>query len=125
MCAIRKVDKPRAAAIAIPMTGEEWAEAPRVAQVKTIRRALKLSQEEYAASFHSPIGRVGIGRKGARRRTRLHRALRKTSTQRWRHSTAPKFQKFARNGGEARVEEIITQVEAIGGARYHPGLAPD
>ena len=30
--------------------------APRVAQVKTIRRALKLSQEEFAASFHIPIG---------------------------------------------------------------------
>jgi putative transcriptional regulator len=27
-----------------------------VAQVKTIRRALKLSQEEFAASFHIPIG---------------------------------------------------------------------
>ena len=41
---------------AVPMTDEEWAEAPRVAQVKTIRRALKLSQEEFAASFHIPIG---------------------------------------------------------------------
>jgi DNA-binding transcriptional regulator YiaG len=30
--------------------------APRVVQVKTIRRALKLSQEEFAASFHIPIG---------------------------------------------------------------------
>ena len=50
----------RAAAMAdpdaVPMTDEEWAEAPRVAQVKTIRRALKLSQEEFAASFHIPIG---------------------------------------------------------------------
>ena len=50
----------RAAAMAdpdaIPMTDEEWAEAPRVAQVKTIRCALKLSQEEFAASFHIPIG---------------------------------------------------------------------
>ena len=41
---------------AVPMTDEEWAAAPRVAQVKTIRRALKLSQEEFAASFHIPIG---------------------------------------------------------------------
>lgn len=41
---------------AIPMTDEEWAKAPRVAQVKIIRRALKLSQEEFAASFHIPIG---------------------------------------------------------------------
>ena len=41
---------------AVPMTDEEWAGAPPVAQVKTIRRALKLSQEEFAASFHIPIG---------------------------------------------------------------------
>jgi putative transcriptional regulator len=50
----------RAAAMAdpdaVPMTDEEWAAAPRVAQVKMIRRALKLSQEEFAASFHIPIG---------------------------------------------------------------------
>jgi putative transcriptional regulator len=50
----------RAAAMAdpdaVPMTDEEWAEAPRVAQVKTSRRALKLSKEEFAASFHIPIG---------------------------------------------------------------------
>ena len=38
------------------MTDEEWAETPRVAQMKTIRCALKLSQEEFAASFHIPIG---------------------------------------------------------------------
>jgi DNA-binding transcriptional regulator YiaG len=36
--------------------GERKREAPRVAQMKTIRRALKLSQEEFAASFHIPIG---------------------------------------------------------------------
>ena len=41
---------------AVPMTDEQWAEAPRVAQAKTIRRALKLSQEEFSASLHSPIG---------------------------------------------------------------------
>jgi len=41
---------------AIPMIDEEWAEAPRVSHVKIIRRALNLSQEEFAASFHIPIG---------------------------------------------------------------------
>ena len=65
----------RAAAMAdpdaIPMTDEEWAEAPRVAQVKTIRRALKLSQEEFAASFHIPSGHFGIGSKGEKSRMRL------------------------------------------------------
>ncbi len=39
-----------------PMTDEEWARAPRVPQVRIIRRALKLSQEEFAARFHIPIG---------------------------------------------------------------------
>jgi len=39
-----------------PMTEEEWAAAPRVPQVRIIRRALKLSQEEFAARFHIPIG---------------------------------------------------------------------
>ena len=39
-----------------PMTDEEWAAAPRVPRVSTIRRALKLSQEEFANAFHIPIG---------------------------------------------------------------------
>jgi putative transcriptional regulator len=39
-----------------PMTDEEWAAAPRVPRVSTIRRALKLSQEEFADAFHIPIG---------------------------------------------------------------------
>lgn len=39
-----------------PMTDEEWARSPRVPQVSVIRRALKLSQEEFSATFHIPIG---------------------------------------------------------------------
>ena len=39
-----------------PMTEEEWKAAPRVPRVTTIRRALKLSQEEFAAHFHIPPG---------------------------------------------------------------------
>jgi putative transcriptional regulator len=39
-----------------PMTDEEWAAAPRVPRVRTLRRALKLSQEEFAARYHIPIG---------------------------------------------------------------------
>lgn len=39
-----------------PMTDEEWEKAPRVPQVGIIRRALKLSQEEFAAHYHIPIG---------------------------------------------------------------------
>ena len=38
-----------------PMTDAEWARARRVPQVKVIRRAFKLSQEEFAADFHIPI----------------------------------------------------------------------
>ena len=38
-----------------PMTDEEWARARRVPRVNIIRRAFKLSQEEFAAEFHIPI----------------------------------------------------------------------
>ena len=50
----------RAAAMADPdnkpMTDEEWTAAPRVPQVSVIRRALKLSQEDFAGAFHIQIG---------------------------------------------------------------------
>ncbi len=39
-----------------PMTEAEWRAAPRVPQVSIIRRALKLSQEDFASVFHIPIG---------------------------------------------------------------------
>ena len=39
-----------------PMTDEEWACAPRMPRVGFIRRALKLSQEDFAAHFHIPVG---------------------------------------------------------------------
>jgi len=39
-----------------PMTEEEWRTAPRTPRVAIIRRALKLSQEEFSARFHIPIG---------------------------------------------------------------------
>ena len=41
-----------------PMTDAEWARAPRVPQVSIIRRALKLSQEQFATTFHIPIGTI-------------------------------------------------------------------
>ena len=41
-----------------PMTDEEWANARRVPQVSIIRRALKLSQEQFASTFHIPVGTV-------------------------------------------------------------------
>jgi putative transcriptional regulator len=50
----------RAAALADPdnrpMTDKEWAAAPRAPQVGVIRRALKLSQEDFAGAYHIPLG---------------------------------------------------------------------
>ncbi len=50
-----------------PMTDEEWARARPVPRATIIRRAFKLSQEEFAAQFHIPIGTLRDweqGRKG-------------------------------------------------------------
>lgn len=39
-----------------PMTEAQWKTMRRVPQVKIIRRALKLSQEEFAERFRIPLG---------------------------------------------------------------------
>jgi putative transcriptional regulator len=39
-----------------PMTDAEWDAVPRVPRVAIIRKALKQSQEDFAARFHIPIG---------------------------------------------------------------------
>jgi len=39
-----------------PMTEDEWRTARRVPRVKTMRRALGLTQEEFAARYHVPLG---------------------------------------------------------------------
>jgi len=39
-----------------PMTPEEMARARRVPRVRTLRRALGLTQEEFAAHYHIPLG---------------------------------------------------------------------
>jgi putative transcriptional regulator len=39
-----------------PMTAEQLREAKRVPRVKTLRRALGFTQEEFAARYHIPIG---------------------------------------------------------------------
>lgn len=39
-----------------PMTEAELRNARRVKRVKTIRRALQLTQEEFAARYHIPLG---------------------------------------------------------------------
>ncbi|MGV1869117.1 helix-turn-helix domain-containing protein [Agrobacterium rosae] len=39
-----------------PMTQEQLRAAPRMPQVKAIRRALRLTQEEFAARYQIPLG---------------------------------------------------------------------
>jgi putative transcriptional regulator len=39
-----------------PMTDAEWARMKPVPRVSIIRRAFRLSQEDFAAQFHIPIG---------------------------------------------------------------------
>jgi len=39
-----------------PMTAEQLRQAKRVPRVKTLRRALGFTQEEFAARYHIPIG---------------------------------------------------------------------
>jgi len=39
-----------------PMTDAEWTAALRVPRVSLIRRALRLSQEDFAGAFHIPLG---------------------------------------------------------------------
>ncbi len=40
---------------ALPMSEEQIRQTPRVPRVKTIRRALQLTQEEFAARYHIPL----------------------------------------------------------------------
>jgi len=39
-----------------PMTDKEWQAARRVSRTKALRRALGLTQEEFSARFHIPLG---------------------------------------------------------------------
>lgn len=39
-----------------PMTSEQLSAAPRTPQVKIIRRALRLTQEEFSARYRIPLG---------------------------------------------------------------------
>jgi putative transcriptional regulator len=39
-----------------PMTDQEWETAPRVRRISIIRRALRLSQQEFAAHYGIPVG---------------------------------------------------------------------
>jgi putative transcriptional regulator len=39
-----------------PLTAEAWSRLRPVPRVKTLRRALDLTQEEFAARYHIPLG---------------------------------------------------------------------
>jgi putative transcriptional regulator len=39
-----------------PMSEEAWQTARRIPRIKTLRRALNLTQEEFAARYHVPLG---------------------------------------------------------------------
>ena len=39
-----------------PMSEEEWRTARRIPRVKTMRRALGLTQEEFSSRYHVPLG---------------------------------------------------------------------
>ena len=39
-----------------PLTEDDFARMKRTPQVKVMRRALRLSQEEFSATFHIPLG---------------------------------------------------------------------
>ena len=65
----------RAAALADadaqPLTEERLARMRRVPRVRTLRRPLGLTKEEFAARYHIPIGTLRIGNKAARSPTSL------------------------------------------------------
>jgi putative transcriptional regulator len=47
-----------------PMTDAEWQAARKVPRAKTLRRALGLTQEEFAARFQIPIGTLRDWKQG-------------------------------------------------------------
>jgi putative transcriptional regulator len=48
-----------------PMTDAEWNAAPKVPRSAIIRRALGLTQEQFAARFHIPLGLLRDWERGA------------------------------------------------------------
>jgi putative transcriptional regulator len=61
-------EQSRAAALddpdAQPLTEEDFARMKRTPQVKIMRRALGLSQEEFSAKFHIPLGTLRASEQG-------------------------------------------------------------
>lgn len=61
-----------------PMTPEQWASARRVPRIKTLRRALGLTQEEFAARYYIPLGTLRDWEQGRREPDQPARAYLKT-----------------------------------------------
>jgi putative transcriptional regulator len=57
-----------------PMTPEELPKARRVPRIRTLRRALGLTQEEFAARCHIPLGTLRDWEQGRSERDRPARA---------------------------------------------------
>jgi DNA-binding transcriptional regulator YiaG len=58
-----------------PLTSEQLRAAPRMPQVKVIRRAFGLTQEEFAARYQARSARYAIGNRGARCPIRLQKPI--------------------------------------------------
>jgi len=71
-------DEVQAAALADPdaqpLTAADFGRMPRVPRVKTLRRALRLTQEEFAARYHIPPGILQDWEQGRREPDQLARA---------------------------------------------------
>ena len=50
---------------AIPMTDAEFAATKRVPRIKTLRRALRLTQEQFSEKYFIPLGTLRDGEKNA------------------------------------------------------------
>jgi putative transcriptional regulator len=59
-----------------PLTEADLARMKRVSRAKTIRRVLQLTQEEFAARYHIPLGTLRDW-KGALNLTRQHKRISK------------------------------------------------
>lgn len=57
-----------------PMTADEWRTARRVPRIKGLRRALALTQEEFATRYHIPLGTLRDWEQGRREPDQATRA---------------------------------------------------
>src|SRR5262249_524175 len=76
--ALNEADRHRAAVSdpdCPPASKEQLARATRVPTVRALRQKLKLTQEEFAARFHLPLGTIRDWEQGAHRAAQAARVL--------------------------------------------------